>query len=77
MKRLLLNLVIIASVLLASCGSSDSGSGTPAQKKKVILFVWDGLRPDVIDPTNTPNLYGLAQKVSSSAITTRHIQHLP
>jgi predicted AlkP superfamily pyrophosphatase or phosphodiesterase len=48
--------------MLASYGSSDSGSGTPAQKKKVILFVWDGLRPDSIDPTNTPNLYGLAQK---------------
>lgn len=64
MKRLLLNLAVLTSMLfmLASCGSSDSGSGTPVQKKKVILFVWDGLRPDSIDPTNTPNLYSLAQK---------------
>ena len=64
MKKLLLNLAVLASMvfMLASCGSSDSGSGTPVQQKKVILFVWDGLRPDSIDPTNTPNLYNLYQK---------------
>lgn len=28
---------------------------------KIILFVWDGLRPDVITQENTPNLYKLKQ----------------
>lgn len=34
-----------------------------AEKKlnKTILFVWDGLRPDIITKENTPNLYNLKQ----------------
>ncbi len=32
-----------------------------ASAKKVIIFVWDGLRPDSINATDTPNLYQMAQ----------------
>jgi hypothetical protein len=46
MKKLLLSIALLTSLLfmLASCGPFDSSSGaSPVQKKKVILFVWDGL----------------------------------
>jgi arylsulfatase A-like enzyme len=29
--------------------------------RKVIIFVWDGLRPDAISPTDTPNLHALRE----------------
>src|SRR6266498_2430044 len=32
-----------------------------AQERKVIIFVWDGLRPDSINPTDTPNLHALRE----------------
>jgi arylsulfatase A-like enzyme len=32
----------------------------PAQRK-IIIFVWDGLRPDSITPVDTPNLYALRE----------------
>src|SRR5919206_399961 len=35
--------------------------GTPAQERKVIIFVWDGLRPDSINPADTPNLHALRE----------------
>lgn len=34
----------------------------PMQAKRIIQFVWDGLRPDSINPTDTPNLWALAHK---------------
>lgn len=40
-------------------GSSDTGardSGVVEGKHRVIVFVWDGLRPDSINATDTPNL---------------------
>jgi arylsulfatase A-like enzyme len=33
--------------------------------RKVVLFVWDGLRPDLIDDTNTPNLAALSRRGTS------------
>ena len=32
-----------------------------AQERKVIVFVWDGLRPDSINPADTPNLHALRE----------------
>jgi predicted small lipoprotein YifL len=44
MKRLLLNLAVLTSMLfmLASCGSSDSGSETPSSKKEsdIVCMGW-------------------------------------
>src|SRR5262249_5244006 len=33
--------------------------------RRVILFVWDGLRPDLVDETNTPNLAHLRERGSN------------
>jgi predicted AlkP superfamily pyrophosphatase or phosphodiesterase len=53
--------------LLSGCGGGDSapattvsaGNSTP---QRIIIMVWDGLRPDSINPTDTPNLYLLRQQ---------------
>lgn len=37
--------------------ASDLTTGTPT--KKVIVFVWDGLRPDSVTQADTPNLYAM------------------
>lgn len=47
---------LLASVLF-SCGSGGSVQG-----RKVIIFVWDGLRPDSVNPVDTPNLYSMMQE---------------
>ncbi len=39
-----------------------SGIGYAENNKKIILFVWDGLRPDSITQQTTPNLYQLSQE---------------
>jgi hypothetical protein len=48
-------LLFVISAFLYACGSSE------VQPRNVIIFVWDGLRPDSVNPTDTPNLYKLAQ----------------
>jgi predicted AlkP superfamily pyrophosphatase or phosphodiesterase len=35
---------------------------TPAAPQRTIIMVWDGLRPDSINPTDTPNLYALGRQ---------------
>ena len=37
--------------------AADLATGTPT--KKVIVFVWDGLRPDSVTQADTPNLYAM------------------
>jgi arylsulfatase A-like enzyme len=43
--------------------SRDAGAdATPAEAaRRVIVFVWDGLRPDSVTATDTPNLHALGQ----------------
>jgi len=57
-------------ILLAACGSDSDGtttaSTTPAAPAaptatRTIVMVWDGLRPDSVNATDTPNLYALRQ----------------
>ncbi|SDE01668.1 Type I phosphodiesterase / nucleotide pyrophosphatase [Massilia sp. PDC64] len=62
-------------ILLAACGSDSDGSTaaaattpnagatTPAAPAatRTIIMVWDGLRPDSVNATDTPNLYALRQ----------------
>lgn len=57
-------------ILLAACGSDRDGtttaSTTPAAPTapaatRTIIMVWDGLRPDSVNATDTPNLYALRQ----------------
>ena len=54
------------SVLLSACGSSSNTApvvpSTPAAAAvRTIVMVWDGMRPDAINQTDTPNLYALRQ----------------
>lgn len=64
----------MAAVLsLAACGSdgapdpaaaptpAPSASATPVAATRTIVFVWDGLRPDDVSATDTPNLYAMSQ----------------
>ena len=47
--------------LVSLAGAADAASAqTP--KPLTIVFVVDGLRPDSINPTDTPNLYRLGQE---------------
>ncbi|MCY0856956.1 alkaline phosphatase family protein [Cupriavidus sp. D39] len=52
---------ITLAFLLTGC--SGYGGGTPgstsAAPGRTIIMVWDGLRPDAINATDTPNLYAL------------------
>jgi arylsulfatase A-like enzyme len=45
---------------LLLCGLVAVGTASAATPK-VIIFVWDGMRPDAISPSLTPNLYALSQ----------------
>jgi arylsulfatase A-like enzyme len=47
--------------MLLSFFNSDPAAATGAQRK-VILFVWDGLRPDSVTQKTTPNLWGMSQR---------------
>ncbi|HEX7436158.1 MAG TPA: nucleotide pyrophosphatase/phosphodiesterase family protein, partial [Caldimonas sp.] len=53
--------ISVALTGLGACGGSDS-TNTPAAPQRTIIMVWDGLRPDSINPTDTPNLYALRQQ---------------
>ena len=56
--------LLLAAVTLVGCGGSVAGGNYVANpatlRNHTIVFVWDGLRPDSIDKTNTPNLSALA-----------------
>lgn len=58
-------LTLMGSVALLGCGSgNDGGTTTPpvaAQPTRTIIMVWDGLRPDSVNATDTPNLFALRQ----------------
>ena len=56
-------LVVAAALALAGCGSSSNNTPTPTtvQPTRTIVMVWDGLRPDSVNATDTPNLYELRQ----------------
>ena len=51
---------------LSACVGVDSGglasANAPAPSQRTIIMVWDGLRPDSINPTDTPNLYALREQ---------------
>jgi len=54
---------------IAGCGGSRSivaaptvTTTSPPAAQRTIIMVWDGLRPDSVNPTDTPNLYALRQQ---------------
>lgn len=54
-SRFYLNIILLA--LLSTCITCVEGA-----QKHVVVMVWDGMRPDFITPSNTPNLYQLSQR---------------
>ena len=52
------------SITLITLATHAAPAATPTSSTRhpVILFVWDGLRPDAITPQHTPHLYQLKQK---------------
>jgi predicted AlkP superfamily pyrophosphatase or phosphodiesterase len=57
-------LAAAAALVLAGCASdstSDAATSAALQPTRTIIMVWDGLRPDSVNATDTPNLYALRQ----------------
>jgi arylsulfatase A-like enzyme len=53
-------LMLCAMMLFSGCGGGLAAA--EGIKRKVILFVWDGLRPDSVTPKTTPNLWKMSQQ---------------
>jgi predicted AlkP superfamily pyrophosphatase or phosphodiesterase len=56
--------MLVAGGLVAGCGGTSSPSTamattSPTTPARTIIMVWDGLRPDSVNATDTPNLYTL------------------
>ena len=67
-------LALIAMATLSACGEGSASpiaassatptptpSATPLAATRTIVMVWDGLRPDDVSQTDTPNLFALRQ----------------
>jgi arylsulfatase A-like enzyme len=54
---------LLASLALTACGGGaiTATAFSAAQPTRTIVMVWDGLRPDSVTATDTPNLYALRQ----------------
>lgn len=52
---------VCLSAVLAGCGGGDTAAKQVAAPTRTIIMVWDGLRPDSVNATDTPNLYALRQ----------------
>lgn len=64
-RRLPLSSLLFAFILLITLPSVQAASGAAGSKPhRVILFVWDGMRPDAVSAEDTPNLLALAQRGS-------------
>ena len=54
MRKISITILLSFAALICS-NAADS-------EKHVVLVVWDGMRPDFVNQTNTPTLYGLANR---------------
>ena len=59
---LILLLSVFGGALAALHPTPETPIAYPTHGKQMIIFVWDGLRPDSITRDNTPNLYALMQQ---------------
>src|SRR5438309_2911143 len=50
-----------ASILCCACATAPEQRKAPESPRNVIVIVWDGLRPDTIDASLTPNLARLRE----------------
>ncbi len=62
MRRVVRHVVLLLLLTTVGCSHAPSRSERSRDKRaQVIVFVWDGLRPDAITRADTPNLYALRQ----------------
>ncbi|MBE7940944.1 MULTISPECIES: alkaline phosphatase family protein [Ramlibacter] len=59
-------LAVSLAASLSACGGGGGGivsqaSAAPLAPTRTIIMVWDGLRPDSVNASDTPNLYALRQ----------------
>jgi predicted AlkP superfamily pyrophosphatase or phosphodiesterase len=57
LDRMLLNAIVLAAVLFTGLAHAAAPAHHP-----VIVFVWDGMRPDAISAGDTPNLLALSKR---------------
>jgi Type I phosphodiesterase / nucleotide pyrophosphatase len=55
------NSAAVLGILVAVLSATNSSAQIPAERK-VIIYVWDGLRPDSVSQVDTPNLYALREE---------------
>lgn len=51
----------VLGILATVIGGTNASAQVPAERK-VIIYVWDGLRPDSVNQVDTPNLYALREE---------------
>jgi predicted AlkP superfamily pyrophosphatase or phosphodiesterase len=51
-----------SAAFLSGCGGDWSAATTTPAATRTVIMVWDGLRPDSVNPTDTPNLFALRQQ---------------
>ncbi|OOG62878.1 hypothetical protein B0E46_11705 [Rhodanobacter sp. B04] len=56
--------LLALALLSALPGTQAASASTGSRPHRVILFVWDGMRPDALSAEDTPNLLALAQRGS-------------
>ena len=67
-KHLRRAVILIAFLALLACAAHDATRNDTAHSpingsaRRVIIFVWDGMRPDSISETDTPHLAALARR---------------
>jgi arylsulfatase A-like enzyme len=61
LPRLVASLALSLLAPSACSHAAPAPAANPAGRARVILFVWDGLRPDAITRTETPHLYALRE----------------
>lgn len=59
-NKLILQLCLI--VALITCSPLFTSAAIQSQAKLIVLFVVDGLRPDLVSAENTPNIFRLAEE---------------
>ncbi len=53
---------LASALILCACSGATSSNVTAPTPTRTIIMVWDGLRPDSVNPIDTPNLHALREK---------------
>src|ERR1035438_9851088 len=52
----------VLTIILAAFLSAAASGYAAGKAEHVVVVVWDGMRPDFVNETNTPTLYQLARE---------------